>query len=568
MEKTAFPNPVRARMATQLLDGIWSFGYDNEKWQDSCVPYCPESELSGVRNTDFIPVCYYKRTFTPQEKGKRVLLNFGAVDYFSQVFVNGKFAGEHKGGYTPFCFDITDLLREGENELSLCVRDYNLTDQPRGKQSFKKQSFGCFYTRTTGIWQSVWLEYAPENRIDKFYFYPDIDRGAVNVDLFVKGKGNYRAEVSFGGKIVGISEGRAEYRKKFRIGLDEKHLWDLGKGNLYDVRIVYEGDEVFSYFGLREVGYEGMEFVLNKRAVFQKLVLDQGYYPDGIYTAPDLATMQKDIDIALDLGFNGARLHQKVFDPKFLYLCDKAGYMVWGEFPGWGVDYHDLAGVGQFLNEWEEALSRDFNHPCIVTWCPLNEAWGAWDDAKKKRDVRYIDIVYNFTKIYDVTRPCVDVSGGHHGHKTDLYDFHCYESTDNLRKYLALLDDKDVLEVPLLYCKGERLRYKKGIPVNISEFGGIALGVKTDETNTVNEGAVQSEETWGYGKGEQDGGAFVKRYEELAKLLFSCKKLSGFCYTQLYDVEQEQNGFYDYHRNDKLTAEQKRAIRKINGLRS
>ena len=242
--------------------------------------------------------------------------------------------------------------------------------------------------------------------------------------------------------------------------------------------------------------------------------------------------------------------------------------MVWGEFPGWGVDYHDLAGVGQFLNEWEEALSRDFNHPCIVTWCPLNEAWGAWDDAKKKRDVRYIDIVYNFTKIYDVTRPCVDVSGGHHGHKTDLYDFHCYESTDNLRKYLALLDDKDVLEVPLLYCKGERLRYKKGIPVNISEFGGIALGVKTDETNTVNEGAVQSEETWGYGKGEQDGGAFVKRYEELAKLLFSCKKLSGFCYTQLYDVEQEQNGFYDYHRNDKLTAEQKRAIRKINGLRS
>ncbi len=568
MDKLQFPDPIRARLNTQLLDGVWSFGYDNQTWRDINVPYCPESTLSGIRNTDFIPVCYYKRKFTPKKNGMRALLHFGAVDYFAQVFVNGKFAGEHKGGYTPFCFDITDLLCDGENELSLCVRDYDISDQPRGKQSYKKNSFGCFYTRTTGIWQSVWLEYAPQNRIKAFYFYPCVERSSVRVDLLVEGKGKYCAEVSFNGKVVGKSSGTAEYRKKFEIALEEKHLWELGAGNLYDMRIVYEQDEVFSYFGLREVGYKGMNFLLNGRTVFQKLVLDQGYYPDGIYTAPSIAAMQKDIDLALELGFNGARLHQKVFDPKFLYLCDKAGYMVWGEFASWGVDYHDLRGVGQFLNEWEEVLSRDFNHPAVVTWCPLNEAWGAWDDPKKKRDVRYVDAVYEFTKIYDKTRPCVDVSGGHHGRNTDIFDFHCYETPENLKKYLDALEENDVLDVPLLYCKGERKNYKKGVPVNISEYGGIALGVKTDDTETVNEGAVQSEESWGYGKGEEDGDAFVKRYAALTELIFSYKKLSGFCYTQLYDVEQEQNGFYDYHRNDKLTQAQKQAIKKINDIRN
>ena len=293
--------------------------------------------------------------------------------------------------------------------------------------------------------------------------------------------------------------------------------------------------------------------------------VDEGYYPDGIYTAM-LEEMQKDIDRGLELGFNGARLHQKLFDPQFLYLCDKAGYMVWGEYASWGIDYSNLDGVGQFLKEWQEALKRDFNHPSIVVWCPLNEAWGDWNDARKKRDVRFVNIVYNFTKEFDSTRPCVDVSGGHHGKDTDLYDFHCYEPLPNLKKYLDAFENKNELDVPLLYCKGERRKYKKGLPVNLSECGGYSLSEHESNVDTVNEGAVQSEDAWGYGKGETDANAFVKRYEDLLSLISKYKKLSGFCYTQLYDIEQEQNGFYRYDRSDKLTIEQKRRIFNVNNL--
>ena len=309
--------------------------------------------------------------------------------------------------------------------------------------------------------------------------------------------------------------------------------------------------------------------MLNDKPVFQKLVLDQGYYPDGIYTASDVEAMQKDIRLALDLGFNGARLHQKVFDPRFLYLCDISGYMVWGEFASWGVDYSDLHFLGQFLREWEETLARDFNHPSIVTWCPLNEVWGTWEDAKQKRDVRFVDLVYTFTKIYDPTRPCVDASGGHHGHETDVFDFHSYAEDAQLKAYLEDLDKKDILEIPLLYCDGEELHYVEGSPVIISESGGICFTQKegAQQVKTVNEGAVESEESWGYGKGESDADVFLDRYERLTDAIFECRKLSGFCYTQLYDVEQEENGLYRYDRSDKLSETQKVRMRKINSRR-
>ena len=584
MDKLQFPNPIKIRKNTVLLNGEWQFGYEESVPLSIRVPFCPESRLSGIGNTDFIPVCYYRRTFVPERRGGRAFLHFGAVDYFSEVFVNGEYVGFHIGGYTPFSFDVTPFLREGENELFLRVRDEKLSDQARGKQSYKRKSFGCYYTRTTGIWQSVWLEYAPENRIEEVYFTPDTDKCRVGADLRVNGKGKYKIEVFYENKKVGGAAGAIAFHKKINIALSEKHLWEAGEGRLYDVRVAYEEDELFSYFGLRKAEYRGMDFLLNGKKVFQKLVLDQGYYPDVIYTAPEIADMQKDIDISLALGFNGARLHQKVFDPRFLYLCDKAGYLVWGEFASWGIDYSRMNGAGQFLAEWEEAMRRDFNHPCIITWCPLNEVWITWDDPEKQPDarlyakgekrenvcddvpaqpdIRFAEAVYAFTKRFDKTRPCVDASGGYHGHKTDVFDFHCYEAADILKKYLAELENEDKLEVPLLY--GARpIRYRRGQPVNISEYGGIALGVKK-ETATVNEGAVLDEGSWGYGKGADDGDAFVARYKELTEMIFACKKISGFCYTQLYDVEQEQNGFYDYHRNDKLSPAQKAAIKAVN----
>ena len=561
-----YPNPLKRREKTVILNEGFSFSFDNKEWQPINVPFCPESKLSGIAYLDFIPVCYYRKNFTVRKTKDKVFLHFGAVDYMTMVYVNGEYVSMHLGGYTPFHFDITDFIKDGENELYIVVRDDKLKNSPRGKQSYKRNSFGCFYTRTSGIWQSVWLEYIPQEYIREFYFYPQVDACALKTNLLVSNKGNYEIEVFFEGRLVGRSAGEILFNKEIVTPLTEKHLWKVGEGNLYDVVLRFGKDEVHSYFGLREVQYNGLEFTVNGERVFQRLVMDQGYNPDGIYTAPSLENMKKDIQMGLDLGFNGTRLHQKVFEPQFLYLCDKAGYMVWGEFPSWGIDFSDNKRVGQFLSEWGEVLRRDFNHPSIVTWCPLNEVWGDWEEPDKRGDTRFAQSVYEYTKIYDTTRPCVDVSGGYHGKRTDLFDFHTYEDVETLKKYFAELDEKDILEVPLLYGDESDVRYTKGIPVNISECGGFAFDkkIKQDNTSAINRGAVLSEESWGYGKCESSGARFIQRYAELMDAIKACKKLSGFCYTQLYDVEQEVNGFYNYDRSDKLTAEEKARIRAIN----
>ena len=560
-----YPNPIFAREKTAVLNGGWEFSFDNSEWQTINVPFCPQSKLSGIEFTDFIPVCYYKKSFTVAKTESRTILHFGAVDYRCIVYLNGRYVGMHVGGYTPFAFDITDFLSDEENELRLTVYD-NERYIAFGKQSYKKNSFGCFYTRTTGIWQPVWLETVPKDHILDFYFYPNITDGTVDIDLSVVKEGSYQITVFFDGRKVGNIGGEIAYRKRITIPLSEKRLWQEGEGNLYDVEITYNGDKVTSYFGLREVKYDGYKFLLNGKETYQRLVLDQGFYPDGVYTAPTLEDMQKDIDLARELGFNGSRLHEKVFDPRFLYLCDKAGHLVWGEYPSWGCDYSKTNGLGQFLTEWEETVRRDFNHPSIITWCPLNEVWDDWEDVRKERDVRWVDIVYSFTKNLDNTRPCIDTSGGHHGKETDLYDFHCYESLEKLEGYLTAFEKDGVLDVPLLYNRNDNYRYQAGVAVNLSECGGVrfAKGEEIEETETVNEGAVQSEESWGYGKGTNNGDAFVSQYEALINLIYKYEKISGFCYTQLYDIEQEQNGFYCYDRSYKLTEKQKEKIKRIN----
>lgn len=557
------PNPIFARKKTTIINDGWGFSFDGEKWRDIILPFCPESELSGICYTGFIPVCYYKKKFTAKKCKERLFLHFGAVDYRCETYLNGSYVGGHVGGYTPFSFDITDKITDGENEIYLVVRDNEYGKAASGKQSQKEKSYGCFYTRVTGIWQNVWIEEVPEKHVEEFYFYPNTEDCSVKVNLKTNARGEYAIDVCFDGKSVGKARGSIDYAADIDVKLAEKHLWEVGKGNLYDVKIRFEEDEVESYFGLREVKYIGYDFFLSGKKTFQNLVLDQGYCPSGICTSPSEDAMQRDIDLAKELGFNGARLHQKVFDPRFLYLCDKAGYMVWGEFASWGVDYFNLDGLGQFLSEWQEVLKRDFNHPSIITWCPLNETWGDLNDSVRKREVKFIDAIYEFTKIFDTTRPCIDVSGGHHGHGTDVYDFHCYEKPANLKKYLDELEEHGKLEVPLLYCDGEDLKYDGKLPVNLSEYGGIAISAEA-KTGEVNEGAVVSEEKWGYGDSPDDEDGFIARFEELVDLIRKYKKISGVCYTQLYDIEQEQNGFYNYDRTDKFTKAQKERIRKAN----
>lgn len=573
IDYVSYPNPIFVRESTKLLDGQWnvdiiSTGGARIHGQIQ-VPFCPESRLSGLSYTKRIETCTYSKQIhvdAEQLQTNKMLLHFGAVDYETRVFVNNQYIGSHTGGYTPFCFDITEHLHDGENYLFVEVYDYTTNEQAHGKQTHKDYSFGCFYTRTTGIWQSVWLETVPKDYLKSVRFYPNIKQCAVAVELLTTGCGECKIEVFYGGKNVGSIDTDVQYRKKLCIPLTEKHLWEVGHGRLYDVVITYGEDRVYSYFGLREVGYQGYDFVINSKPVFQKMVLDQGYNPDGLYTAPNVESLQRDIQLGLDLGFNGVRLHEKVFDPRLLYLCDTAGYMVWGEFPSWGVDFSNMSHAGQFLSEWQEAMERDFNHPSIITWCPLNEVWGDWDDPRKYRDSDFVDTIYEFTKRYDPTRPCVDVSGGHHGKKTDLYDFHTYEDIESLKKVLDDLQQKDILEVALLYSPYDELRYKKGCPVALSEFGGIAFGsdYREDQTDTINVNPVDQKENWGYGKCEKNDTDLVHRYRELVELISSYSKISGFCYTQLYDVEQETNGFYTYDRRDKLSAENKLAIKAIN----
>lgn len=557
MLRTECPNPQFSREGITILNGKWKFYSPSVPDASEIeVPFAPESKLSGINHTDFIVDCEYTRTFTAEKPGdgERLFIRFGAVNYEAIVFINGKRVGVHRGGYTPFGFDISGVVENGENEIRVLVHNDVTENVPTGKQSAKRESFGCFYTRVTGIWQPVWLERTPANYVKSLRFFPDIENGSVVVEVVGEGEGDAEITVTYDGKPAGKTKGYVKYRKRFEIALSEKHLWEIGNGRLYDVTVRYCGDEVKSYFGLREVRYDGLKFLLNGKSVFQRLSLDQGYYPDGLYTAPDDESMKRDVELGLRLGLNGARLHQKVFDPRFLYHCDKAGYMVWGEFPSWGVNYEDLEALGTVTGEWTEAVERDFNHPSIITWCPLNETWESLIDPRKVRDVRFVDAIYALTKALDETRPCVDVSGGFHGHKTDLYDFHDYLDPETLEKHLKALDENDELIMDKVYApdfaEEDELRYEKGLPLNASEYGGVSY-------------ATSSENGWGYRRcgGEQE---YVDGYVKLTSMLLKAKKLSGFCYTQLYDVEQEQNGLYTYDRKSKFSEAAEKQIRECN----
>ncbi|MCL2461834.1 MAG: beta-galactosidase, partial [Defluviitaleaceae bacterium] len=443
------PRPQMRREAWRNLNGEWDFEFDfsksglERKFCESgdftrkiTVPFCPESRLSGIGFRDFIPAVWYRRRFglSPAELSGKVLLHFGAVDYECRVFVNGSPAGRHKGGYSSFCFDITEYCAAGENTLVVYAEDDTRSGrQPKGKQSSLYQSNGCDYTRTTGIWQTVWLEFTGKESISSFKLIPDPNNSAAQLAIKLDGDTDgmtLRAEALFNGKPVG--EAHCALGGGFaalRLNLTEKHVWDVGQPNLYDLKLTLlqpdgsVADHVESYFGLRSIYVKDHALYLNGRPVFQRLVLDQGYYPDGVYTAPTDEALRRDIELSMSLGFNGARLHQKAFEERFLYHADRLGYLVWGEQGSWGLDHTTPIALTAFLPEWLEILARDFNHPSIVGWCPFNETW----DINGRRQVDEILLdVYLATKAADPTRPVIDTSGNFHV-VTDVYDVHDYD---------------------------------------------------------------------------------------------------------------------------------------------
>ena len=558
------PQPQLQRKNWENLNGEWEFafdfgksGIDRKLWENEhlegkiLVPFCPESELSGIGHKDFIPAVWYKRKvrLDAQQLGGRVLLHFGAVDYDCRVWVNGREAGRHRGGYTSFAFDVTDCVSDAENGLGVYAEDDTRSGrQPKGKQSGLYFSHGCDYTRTTGIWQTVWMEFVPKAYIQKVWYYPNLAQRSLGIRATVAGSGVLTAEAFYEGKSCGTARAAVGAGNVLlTLPLDELHLWEPGQGRLYDLKLTFGQDEVQSYFGMREIALDGEKVRINGKSVFQRLVLDQGFYPDGIYTAPSDEALRRDVELSLAAGFNGARLHQKVFEPRFLYHCDRSGYLVWGEQANWGLDVSAPDGLKCFLPEWMEALERDFNHPAIVGWCPFNETW---DYEGRKQDDDLLRIVYRMTKQYDTTRPCIDTSGNYHV-ETDIYDLHDYEQDpevfaghyESFAKGGALRDNHAARQTPV-----------PGIPAFISEYGGIKWDV---------EGS--NEASWGYGDGPKTEGEFIARYKGLTDALLDNPHMFGFCYTQLYDVEQETNGLYTYGRKPKFDME---TFRKINGRRA
>ncbi len=552
-----YPRPQFVRNSWQNLNGKWDFLFDfgnsgverqffldeifsAQHPQDIVVPYCPESQLSGIGHTDFIPAVWYRRTFTlqPQQLDGRVLLHFGAVDYHAIVYVNGKQVGDHVGGYASFTLDITRAVNTGENHLVVYAEDdLRSFKQPFGKQCPDYQSRVCSYTRTTGIWQTVWLEFVPKEYLSYIKITPFVDDKRAVIDVETVGGKVVTATASFNGKVVGRTHASVTGNKaSLVLPLSELHLWDIGQGNLYDLTVLLDDtDTVTSYFGMRKIELKSDALWLNDRPVFMRLILDQGFHPQGVYTAACDDDLKRDIERMQDLGFNGARFHQRVFEERSLYWADKLGYLVWGEYAN-GIPLNDVGIVGKFLPEWMDTVRRDYSHPSIIGWCPENESY--W---QKDNDPLCQTLYYDVTKQIDPYRPVIDASGGVHW-KTDMFDVHEYEQNpDTLREKLApMTEDAAAFHNPLHHNQLGKHVYE-GQPYWISEYGGTFWNPDATDNG------------WGYGDNPKTEEEFLKRYAGLTTVLLQHPRVCGFCYTQLTDVEQEQNGLFKYDRSRKFS---------------
>jgi beta-galactosidase/beta-glucuronidase len=561
------PQPQFARADWLTLNGTWEFEFDpgnaglDEHWgagtrafsRRIVVPYAPETARSGIADTSFHPWVWYRRSVSLPASwaGRRVLLRFGAVDYRAMVWVNGQLAGEHEGGHTPFVFDITRHL--GAGPLTIVVRAEDPpTDRsiPRGKQFWEEQSRGIFYRRTTGIWQPVWLEATGDSYLERLRTQTTPD-GAVTFDARVARPADglrLRARVRFATREVASGEASANGdRARLVLHVPSPQRWDSGRGSLYDVTLDLVGaggtllDRVESYFGYRTITVEQGRVFLNGHPLYLKMVLDQGYWPDAGLTPPTDQAIQDDIRLARAMGFNGARTHQKVEDPRFLYWADKAGFLVSGEMANAYV--YDEQYAARFTREWMAALERDASHPSVVMWVPVNESWGT-PDLHDPRQRAHLAALYHLTKSFDPDRIVIGNDGWEQVGTTDLFTLHDYAATGAalLEKYTDL--GRPGVPIPpngrAALAPGASYN---GTPFALTEFGGIAF---------IAPGSRVPKDAWGYAGVEPDGQAALGRLRGLYEALARLPAFVGICYTQLTDVEQEINGLLTFDRVPKF----------------
>jgi beta-galactosidase/beta-glucuronidase len=561
------------------LNGYWGFRFDDlnvgldQRWfsgreefqQQILVPFSFEADSSGIGDRSFHSCVWYQRQFALLEEwaGERILLHFGAVDYRATVWVNGIVVAMHEGGHTPFQCDVTGALRESPNVLVVRAED-PATDRyiPRGKQHWEEKPVSIFYARTTGIWQTVWLEPVGDSYLERVRITPEID-GSVSFEARIASPGLYQCvtiAISWEGRTLAtgmsLSDGP---RATIAATVAEPRLWSPETPNLYDVKFELHGDDgiidaVDSYFGFRSITTQDGKVVLNGEPLYLKTVLDQGYWPESNLTPPDDAAIQDDIRVAKELGFNGVRKHQKVEDPRFLYWADKMGMLVSGEMAN--AYLFDEDAVARMTREWIEVVNRDYNHPSIVIWVPVNESWGV-PNLSNARQQAHVKALYYLTKSIDNTRLVVDNDGWEHTDVTDLFAIHDYTQTGEefYRRFQNVAEQGVPLPLfgKMYLAPGNRYNAS---PVFLSEFGGIGYVLPEDR------GKVP-ENSWGYSGLEATAESALHRIRDLYEGIARIRQITGICYTQLYDVEQEVNGLMTYDRRLKFDAS---LIRQINAL--
>ncbi len=578
-----YPRPQWQRQEWLNLNGTWEFARDPADSGEEhglhqqplperiVVPFCPESELSGIGNTERCLAVFYSRflEIPASWRDHRILLHFGAADYETTVWINGDQVAlqPHRGGHVSFSLDLTGKVKAGETcRLTVRCRDDWWNQYPRGKQMTTVERHGCHYDRTTGIWQTVWLEPLPKKSLGRPKITPRVDDSTFIIEAPVDGSGwkDHAVHVTLrdaGGRLLLEEKSlcRTENRAHLHLKVPESEvrLWEPGAPYLYLLEFQLrdaEGnvlDKAASYAGLRSVSIEGNSILINGRRVFQRLVLDQGYYPDGMLTAPSDDALLQDIKLSMEAGFNGARLHQKIFEERFLFHADAMGYLVWSEFADWSNDTVDAMDRPDrwnitWVREWMECLARDYNHPCVIGWCPMNEQMPRRHTQFPQLE-NVMHCMYEATKLYDPYRPIVDVSGWPHRVKhTDVYDTHDYEQdVTKFKEKYDVIAQTGSIDINWNKDKPDHLPYE-GQPFFVSEFGG-ARWVKEEE-----EQDAARKKSWGYGKGPDSLEDFYARFQGLCEALLHNPAMFGYCYTQLTDVFQEKNGIYTFARERKF----------------
>lgn len=577
MSQFEYPRPQLVRDHWLNLNGKWRFRYDDEgrrtmpdhavAWtHDINVPFAPETELSGIADTGFHRACWYEREFAVQRGDGRTILHFGAVDYAARVWINGLLVAEHEGGHTPFAADITDALRaDGQQLVTVYVEDdpFDLA-KPRGKQDWLLEPHSIWYPRTTGIWQTVWVEQVARTFIQSLRWTPIFETFEIGCEVFAGGDippEDMFVEVKIwhGKQLLADDNYKllaGEANRKIALsdpGIDDSRnelLWSPERPTLLDAEVTLRVgghvlDRVRSYTALRAIAINRDRIMLNGRPYQLRLVLDQGYWPESFLTAPSDAHLRRDVELAKLMGFNGVRKHQKIEDPRYLYWADRLGLLVWEEMPS-AYRFSSRA-ITRMVREWTEAIQRDYSHPCIIVWVAFNESWGVPNLTLTQAHRNAVEALYHLTRTLDATRPVIG-NDGWEASATDILGIHDYDcDPEKLQARYAVTDP-----VRTLFDQrrpGGRILTldgfpHRGQPIVLTEFGGIAFDAK----------AVPDEHTWGYARAHT-GDSYFSLYRRLLTVVNETFMFSGFCYTQFADTFQEANGLLNADRSPKLPLE-------------